>query len=221
MVLHAEDYVVRQELAEGEKGQSNAEVDLKVTRGVHKLVLVRACATLTAACLVMGLAFTTLEPDQFHEAARVLSASTSQTENRSSSRFGKQPSSGTIKLWRPPSSSSVSAICVCNWDQTQVRLAVGGLSKEPGNPWINTWTAWLWRNNPCSCITATLRQYFPEGRELSCGYVRQDAVNTAIPCRGFTYSSTSLLTGQYECSGSPPTCSKQGFCQGNICWQTR
>jgi len=224
MIPRTNDCLVGQTPAEGEKDQSNAEIGLKFTRGVHKQVVVRACATLTATCLIMGLAFTTFEPDQFHEATRVLSAHSNQSENGSNPLLGRDILLGSIRIWRPSASLSVSSIRVCNaLDQTPVRLLVGGPSKLPGNRWVNIGTAWVSITRPCLSIPReTLQQYFPDGLALQCSFLAQNYENTAIPCYGggFSYSSTSLLSGEYDCGGSPPTCSKQGYCQGDECFQT-
>jgi hypothetical protein len=219
MIPHTDDCSAGQTCAVGEENQSNAHIDLKVTRSAPKQVLVRACATLTAACLVMGLVFTTFEPDQFHDVTRVLSARVNQSEN------GSKILLGSIGVFRPGVYSRVSSIRVCNkLDETPVRLVIVGKSKLQGNPYVKIGTAWVSVRHPCTSIpTETLESYFPYNTVLRCWYVAENAVNNQIPCDGgdFYYSRYSLLSGEYDCGGSPPTCSKQGYCQGSICWQTR
>jgi len=218
MIPHTDECLAGQKLAEGDP--SNAEVDLKVTRGVQKQMLVRACATLTATCLVIGLALMTFESDPSHEAARVLSARTNQSEIGSNPQFENKLLGSTQWTY-----ATVNAICVCNkLDQRPVRLLIGGKSIHQGNPWVNIETTWVSIRDPCTCIPeATLRKYFSNDRRLQCSYVVQNFVSFAIPCKGggFIYSSTSIFSGQYDCGGSPPTCSKQAYCQGSTCWPAR
>jgi len=217
MIPHTDDCSAGQTCAVGEENQSNAQIDLKVTRSAPKQVLVRACATLTAACLVMGLVFTTFEPDQLHDVTRVLSARVNQSEN------GSKILLGTIGVWRPD--SKVSSIRVCNrWDETPVQLIIVARSILQGNPYVKIGTGWVSVTRPCTSIpTETLQSYFPENTVLRCWYVAQNAVDQ-IPCDGgdFSYSRHSLFSGHYDCGGSPPRCRKEGhYCQGSGCWPTR
>jgi len=241
MISQAEHSTVGQELPQSES-------NLDVPTHVSKMLFFKACVTLMSASLVMGLAVTTsLESEQFHEAARVLSSHTNQSENVSNFRFGVGPPSGpisslptlgtigslpagslptlgTIGSLPAPSLSSVNTLCLCNWGP-RVQLIVNGRSRLQGNPWWSARGGWV--GNPplrrCECFNSRImQQYQQEGGELRCGYFRADAPNTRISCSGrsFSYSSTSSLSGRYICSGSPPVCRNPGYCQGSACLQT-
>jgi len=222
MVPDAEVTVIGQQLFDHEISMSKSVGNVHAPGTLGSKLLLKAGATMMAACLFMGLVIAETVPEQFHDAARILSVRTNASENVSIPKqsFGPlPPGSGGPPVFR----QGVNTLCMCNLSPQKVYMIIDAPANNEGQHW-SAGGYWVWNRKPCDCISAAIFQrYTQEGGTIQCSFRREDTpLDVKIPCSGrsFTYLSTSELSGRYACSGSPPTCAYSGYCQKHECWQT-